>query len=102
MKQTASNMRFSRKRFLAGISLFAIGIAAVVHIWPASWQELRPLNWDSVAIWLGGGAMSGAGAFFPFNHPIIGAIIGCVLQALLLAAAMAYITLIVRLFSPIA
>ena len=81
--------------------LIALGLTALIYAWPDdSWQALRPLRWSFAMLWLVAGALLGAGVLTPFRHPILGAIVGLAFQGLMLAVALAYVTVVVHVFAP--
>jgi hypothetical protein len=72
--------RFSLKRLLAGITLVAVGLGVASL---APWIETGyPVHSENAAIgaWLVGGAVAGAGAFYPFKRLWLGALTGFIIQ----------------------
>lgn len=88
-----AQLQFSLKRLLVSTTLIAVGLAIVVWWYrfviatmPADVRN--PDAWSRFGlapIWALGGAMIGAGLLNPFRMLLAGALIGCLVQAALIA-----------------
>lgn len=76
--------QFTISDLLLSMTLIAVGVVAItqsVHFGQS------PEPWTDVAIWTCGGAAVGAGIYTPFQHRLLGACVGAVIQ-LIIAASM--------------
>jgi hypothetical protein len=73
--------QFSLRRLFISVALVAIGLGALAA---GDTTSSRPDGNAMLVLWLSGGSLMMAGIFNIFRHPIIGAMLGLVIQLILL------------------
>ena len=77
--------RFTIKDLLIATALIAIGAGALAFLFRGG-EGLFAAGLGSEAavlvLWIGGGACIGAGLLTPFKRPLVGAVIGMVIQTI--------------------
>jgi hypothetical protein len=81
--------RFTIKDLLLTMCLFAIGLCLLIYAYhhPNLHAGEPIVNWPVLIGWFGGGAFIGAALFMPFRHPLLGLMVGALVQVLLVAIA---------------
>jgi hypothetical protein len=78
--------RVSLKRLLASVTLIAIGIGLAASAYHHLGDLSSPFDpFELACIWLGGGAIAGAGALCPFQRVGAGALLGFMSQGVIIA-----------------
>jgi hypothetical protein len=72
--------RFSLKHLLAAMTLIGVGGSMIGFLFQIPQNGPFPNAFLVVASWLGGGALIGAGLGIPTRRPLLGALLGFVLQ----------------------
>ena len=75
--------QFSLKDLFLGTTMIAVGFGiAVLPFSTIVWDEMWFFRLVPQGLWLGGGALIGAGLLLPYKKAAIGAVIGFVVQVL--------------------
>lgn len=79
--------RFSIKDLLLATTLIALGIGALMTLARTTGDFHRAFPGTAFVLFLGGGALIGAGLLAPASRPLAGAVIGALVQAAFVAFA---------------
>ena len=74
--------QFSLKRLFATVTLLAAGLAVLSQIFRTDMIDDK--SGKVLLFWVGGGMLMGAGILTPFRKTLLGAVLGLIIQVLLL------------------